>query len=272
MYWEDQGPGRRPPYLDLCETTIRRHAGRLPVRVVDPASVQSWLGRQRSELWSLSVVHRSDYLRARLLQEHGGIWLDADTIALRPLEPMLELVDDTTTFAGYGEPRTAVGWFVGEARSEILNRWVDGQDRVLDRTPDVTALPWEALGTELLDPLMGRADAKRVPQREVAPIAWRDWEHFLSRTYPLDRVLESDPRVVALYNARLSEPLGDVSARGLIRSRILLARLLRRGLGIDDGGSKLEALAAAGDIHRRLRSSWRFRKRAMTKHTARPAR
>ena len=84
-------------YLDLCLETIaasRRAAG--AARAVAPDAI-TWLPDLDVDRWeSLPAPnYRSDYVRSRVLQRYGGVWMDVDTVALSPLSQLLDELDDT---------------------------------------------------------------------------------------------------------------------------------------------------------------------------------
>ena len=84
------GGRRRSEYLDLCVETIERHVAPLELRVLSRHDAVTWLPDLDVERWeSLPAPNfRSDYVRSRLLQRYGGIWIDVDTVALSPLSQL----------------------------------------------------------------------------------------------------------------------------------------------------------------------------------------
>lgn len=261
-YWETPRGGRRPPYLDACETSIRRQAGGLPVHVVSDENADRWIGDLPATWTALTPVQRSDYVRPRLVERFGGIWVDADTIAFRPLASLLHHLDDDVTFVGYGDDGVHNGLFAGDVGSPLLQRWMQAQDDLLaDGEP--AELSWNALGSELLTPLTETQPWHRIPYQSIAPIGWRDWRLFLSRTYPTARVLAHEPVTVMLYNAQLAAHVGDESLDDLIRGRHLLGRLLRSSLGLEQlmPARARELAARPGDLVRRLGDRRRYLQR-----------
>ena len=75
-------------------------------------------------------AHKTDVLKLQLLLEHGGIYLDLDTICQRPFDPLL----DGRVVLGYEEAiangsRTTVGLcnatIISPPRSEFLHLWYE---------------------------------------------------------------------------------------------------------------------------------------------------
>ena len=90
-YWE----GPKPIWIEMCLETMREHIPQLTIY-----NRETWEADRRSieENWDipldpLSPNHRADYIRVALLARHGGIWMDADTLVMRPPHPLYALMD-----------------------------------------------------------------------------------------------------------------------------------------------------------------------------------
>src|SRR5262245_22328747 len=89
IYWE----GPRPEWISWCHQTIRAHAK--DVRLLSPEDFDSLRDRDRDiDLSPLSILHRSDYIRAFLLHRFGGLWVDSDCLVMQDLEPWLNRLED----------------------------------------------------------------------------------------------------------------------------------------------------------------------------------
>ena len=80
FWW--QGVENAPPIVKACMKSVRDHANGWDVVVVDRSNFSKYVNVHEDILKHLqagvmSIAHFSDYLRARLLAEHGGIWADA---------------------------------------------------------------------------------------------------------------------------------------------------------------------------------------------------
>jgi hypothetical protein len=148
MYWEN-APGRRdmPPLVRHCIDSVQRHRGRAEVHLLDERTVLEFLPGLRPEWRRLSkLAHKADYVRTRLLLQHGGLWLDCDIAALRNLEPLLE-IPEPFDFACQ-ENHGAINCFAARPGCKLLRRITAAQDEVLDTQPD--GFPWNAIGNDLL--------------------------------------------------------------------------------------------------------------------------
>jgi len=234
-YWEDGPRARsRPVYLDLCIETIERHAAPLEVRLLARRDATTWLPDIDVDRWeSLPAPnYRSDYVRSRVLQRYGGIWMDVDTVALAPLTQLIDELDDTGMVCfGRELGRFFGGLCAATAGSAFVDAWVEGQDRALSRRADWAELPYAALAQDVTWEIARRLPWKALPSSRVAPVSWHEWRRFFSRIESPRRILAGSPITVVLWNAVMAPQLRPRTREELLASDMLLCRLLRIGLG-----------------------------------------
>ncbi len=101
-YWEiEPGTTAIPPYILLGLVSMRRALGKDFVLLTDRSirdyvSVElidrDWRFSHQSGHLSpalMSIVAKSDFLRMQVVSQHGGAWIDADTIVMRDYRPRL---------------------------------------------------------------------------------------------------------------------------------------------------------------------------------------
>ena len=83
-YWE----GKSSPIIELCLETLKRHNKTL--EVLTPETVK--LPPAYAELVKgIPIPQRSDLIRLYYIYKFGGMWVDADCIAIRPLDLHLQV-------------------------------------------------------------------------------------------------------------------------------------------------------------------------------------
>jgi len=253
-YWEDGPRAARPVYLDLCLETIARHSGGLELRLLGRGDAVTWLPDLDVDRWeSLPAPnYRSDYVRSRLLQRYGGIWIDVDTVALAPLTRLLDEVDDTGVVCfGRDLGRFFGGLCAAAPGTAFADAWAEGQDRMLSRTRDWADLRYAALAQDVTWEIARRLPWKSLPMERVAPVPWYEWRRFFSRLESPGRLLQGSPITVVLWNAVMAPYLRGRTRAELLASRRLVSRLLRIGLGAstaeqeDDAWTRLSWVGAA---------------------------
>ena len=165
MYWE----GPRPEWIEACQQTVRANAPE--VRLITPLDFDRLRTIDRDiDLSTLCTAHRADFIRAFLLAQHGGIWIDSDCVVLRDLQPLLDLLEQYE-FIGYKERQGYVSNnFMGAPHgSTILSRyyqhvceilrsrrqlsWLSLGSYALTQTIAETNVPWYRLGYDLIQPV-----------------------------------------------------------------------------------------------------------------------
>jgi hypothetical protein len=243
-YWENAKRAQRSVYLDLCVETIERHAAPLELRVLSRDDALMWLPDLDVERWeSLPAPnYRSDYVRSRVLQRYGGVWMDVDTVALSPLSQLLDELDDTGMVCfGKEFGRFFGGLCAAAPGAAFVDAWVEGQDRALSRRSDWAELPYAALAQDVTWELARRLPWKALPMERVAPVPWYQWRRFFSRVESPRRLLQGSPITVVLWNAVMAPRLRDRTRPELLASRALLSRLLRIGLGLSTARQEEDA-------------------------------
>ncbi|HVA03650.1 MAG TPA: capsular polysaccharide synthesis protein [Acidimicrobiales bacterium] len=253
-YWEDGPRARRSAYLDLCIETIERHAAPLELRLLARHDAITWLPDLDVEKWeSLPAPnYRSDYVRSRVLQRYGGIWMDVDTVALSPLSQLIEELDDTGMVCfGKESGRFFGGLCAAAPDTAFVDAWVQGQDRALSKHADWSQLPYAALAQDVTWEIARRLPWKALPMERVAPVPWYQWRRFFSRVESPRRLLSESPITVVLWNAVMAPRLRPRTQEDLLAGHALLSRLLRIGMGRstmadeEDAWTRLHALSVA---------------------------
>jgi Glycosyltransferase sugar-binding region containing DXD motif len=244
-YWED-GPRRtRSAYLDLCLDTLAHHAAPLELRLLSRHDTPGWLPDLDVDRWEALPApnFRSDYARSRVLQRYGGVWVDVDTIALAPLSRLLDELDDSGMVCfGKEQGRFFGGLCAAAPGTAFVDAWVQGQDRVLDRHTDFATVPYAGLAQDVTWELARRMPWKALPMARVAPVPWYEWRRFFSRVESPRRVVDASTITVVLWNAVMAPRLRDRTRAQLLHSRMLVARLLRMGLGVGGPGAEEDVL------------------------------
>ncbi|HLX88701.1 MAG TPA: glycosyltransferase, partial [Acidimicrobiales bacterium] len=233
-YWENRPGRQRSAYLDLCLETIARHAPPLELRCLSVDDTPALLPDLDVERWRALPApnYRSDYVRSRVLERYGGIWIDIDTIALAPLTGLLDELDDTGTVCfGREVGRFFGGLCAAAPGSPFMRRWAEEQDKALDRCADWSTMNYAALAQDVTWHIARDIPWKALPMARVAPIPWFQWRRFFSRVESPRRVLGGAPITVVLWNAVMAPTLRPMDHEALLRSRMLVCRLLRIGLG-----------------------------------------
>jgi Capsular polysaccharide synthesis protein len=121
-YWK-QGESAAPDLVKSCIASWRDLNPGWDVRVLDDGSVSRFTA-MTGVPESISVQGYSDVLRVRLLDEHGGVWVDATTLCATPLDHWLPPLMQSGFFAFSrpGQDRVVASWFIASERGGTLIR------------------------------------------------------------------------------------------------------------------------------------------------------
>jgi len=167
MYWE----GERPDWISCCERTVRFHVK--DVRILSPSDFDALRVCDRDiELSSLCPAHRADFIRAFLLRYYGGLWLDADCLVLKDLQPCLDLLN-RHEFVGYRERQghVANNFMAACPDTRIITAFYENICSILRKR---SRLHWLTLGSTSLTRVIRQLKLSwfEVDRNLIQPVCW----------------------------------------------------------------------------------------------------
>jgi hypothetical protein len=123
-YWK-QGESAAPELVKYCLASWRSLNPGWDIRVLDQSTVSRFT-TMAGLPESISVQHYTDVLRVRLLDEHGGVWVDATTLCAAPLDHWLPPLMQSGFFAFTrpGPDRVIASWFLAsEPGGALIRTW-----------------------------------------------------------------------------------------------------------------------------------------------------
>lgn len=179
-YWE----GQQPPYISDCLATIRRHAQRdCLYRHVEPANFdrmipEGLLHPAWRSIRQLGV--KSDCVRVAMLAQHGGLYVDADTIMLRSPVGLIDETHDCVYMTWSRPPRRVIaGYIYMRPGSPVAAKWLANVNEFLARGQT----GWTDLGEKCLTPALDEhiATSAEMPLDTFLPIEIdREVERFFT--------------------------------------------------------------------------------------------
>ena len=102
MFWENKNGGKTPVLIDLCIKTVKKHCSKkFNINILNENKIHDYISNIPKNLNKLPIAQKTDYYRIALLYKYGGIWLDADTIVMRDLSPIIAKLK-YYDFVGFG--------------------------------------------------------------------------------------------------------------------------------------------------------------------------
>lgn len=197
MYWS----GACPEWVQACQATALRHAP--GARLLSAADFEALREHDRDiDLRPLHVAHQADYIRAYLLAYHGGLWIDSDCVVMRPLQPVLDLLDESD-FVGHFERqgRISNAFIASRPAGSIA---VDYYSRVCAALRSGQPLSWLSLGAQALMETLGSTTARwhRLNLELVQPVCWSQPEVFFGRDTEQGHEERLNPRSICYMLSR----------------------------------------------------------------------
>lgn len=136
IFWA-QGEEAAPPVVKTCIASWRRLNPDWDIRVLDNAAAEALVDLSGLPP-QLPMRLKADWLRLRLLAQHGGVWTDATTLCHRPLDEWLPLQADQTGFFVFSSPhsdRWFSSWFIAaHPQNPLIGAWSTAISGYLSRS------------------------------------------------------------------------------------------------------------------------------------------
>lgn len=164
-FW--QGVSGTPAYIEMCLETHQQVLGDdFEIVVLDLDSAKEWVPehellwaaatpRDQANSFSVEARHIAMFtgmLRAGLLARHGGLWIDADMLALPPLRLLAPLVDEYDLLCGELQGGGVSNGVLGARQSSglIAAYWQNVLARARVKTKTGEGARWGEFGVYML--------------------------------------------------------------------------------------------------------------------------
>ena len=136
IYWA-QGFDSAPEIVKICYETWKTHNKETwKIIELDDTNINNYLKLEEYipdiAKKNMMLCHKADIIRVLLLDKYGGIWVDATTYCVKPLDSWLNKYAKTGFFAfdKPGNDRLLSNWFLySEKNNYIIQLW---KQRILD--------------------------------------------------------------------------------------------------------------------------------------------
>lgn len=224
-YWE----GPKVPYIELCYETMKKYCPQV-IRL-NEETVKEYVNLPKEYFKIEAVNHRTDYLKARLLYEQGGWWLDADTIVLK------ELPEITHGYMG------CAGLFGAQKGSEKMKEWYGWCEKKIH---EKSKFYWH----ELIEPILeekihgGTREITNMELSQIAPFFGETilYAYFCDEPNKMQEYLKraENSFAIILYNKMFPQSFKEMSKREILDKKMVISELFRRALGDTILPQKLE--------------------------------
>jgi hypothetical protein len=129
MYWEQGEENLKDEYNKMCIYGWRTLNPDWDIRVLDKKTALKYVPELK-HYDHLIVQHRADLLRIKLLSKYGGVWADASTLPMKPLNEVINHIDNGTNIFMYRfipkkDVRMISNWFIisKQPNNYLIKQW-----------------------------------------------------------------------------------------------------------------------------------------------------
>eukprot|EP00930_Biecheleria_cincta_P057869 TRINITY_DN43740_c0_g1_i1.p1 TRINITY_DN43740_c0_g1~~TRINITY_DN43740_c0_g1_i1.p1 ORF type:complete len:674 (+),score=101.55 TRINITY_DN43740_c0_g1_i1:88-2109(+) len=238
MCWTGNNP--IPPHLQLCVKTIQRNSN-LPVVIITPSNLLQYVPNPHPAYSYLHLQHRADYLRCRLLHQYGGIYLDMDTIVLRDLSGLFDLLH---SYDAVGYDGSQWGELIGISDmgpfrpfSDITSQWyntIQGKlDQALGQLQQQNVYPfyWQEILRDIFVPIsVAYRDRVTAALQAYNPEKEELWS--VGSAQDLLGAQLAQKHLLILNNSKYGSELVSLTEEQLLNGPAVLSQIWRQALGL----------------------------------------
>ena len=205
-YWE----GKEYAYIGMCYETLIKNRG----ASMNVYRMSDYCGPYKFQ----SINHKTDWMKANLIYENGGFWIDADMIVTNDLSPLIALVEKHG-FAGIP------GFFGAKPGNKILGNWISNMRTLLESGKELvhSALIRPLLDDKNFDPFGVFTRDMICPIYHTGDEFWKFFENLQP-----EEVLAQDNYIVTLYNSSFDKEFKRMDRQQLLDTSWLLSRIFKK--------------------------------------------
>jgi hypothetical protein len=154
-FWEPRR--NRIPFIELCKKTWEKNLPDYEVVVLDYSNLYTYINKDTYDLSLLKQFRfpiQKDAVMVAVLKEHGGIFLDADTLVLKDITPLVNKLYNTEVIMF----NMHLAFVAAHSNSLVLTLWLKGiQEKLkksLENPNTQDELRWDFLGNSVLTEVM----------------------------------------------------------------------------------------------------------------------
>jgi|SRR6056297_1692205 len=250
-YWENSIKTKRvPPLIELCLETMKTHLKSCNLVILDESNIGEYIDIEydfdklklyRFPKYVSKIIAKTSYYRIKLLKEYGGVWFDADTILIKDLDYIKELLTkyDFVCSRGNEVSKICNGFFAANKNTKIINHILDQQRKKINRG----YLKRFEIGTHLLSSIISKNFKKyyKMDIGTIYPMHTRRVGEFFGYNNVNDYINQYTFGWL-LFRSLMVENFGSqlISKRRILQSNNLLGQMFNKALNSENKGDKNE--------------------------------
>lgn len=160
-YW--QGP--MPEYIKICIETMKNKCKNFTL--LTPKNIGDYIYNSPLDIDKCrrlnNPAHLADVYRVAVIFNHGGLWLDCDTIMINPLDNFKQIVspfNDGFFHSRWNDGRVLNGYFYATKGNAVIEEWLLAINQILKKVSIRNS--WTLFGEKILTPIVNRVDSNTI--------------------------------------------------------------------------------------------------------------
>jgi len=242
-YWENRPGTSLPPHILLCREVLRHQCPQCTIHLVTPANVHQYLPDLDPRIWQITLHNNSQnpiavrcaFIRAFLLERYGGLYVDADCIALKDYSEAFNITEGYDFFAmrrtSAKSKHISIGFYGSQAGGKIITAYADALRQTLQAK---TVFRWGEVGAHLLTPIVDR-NLERVflfREEQIHPIVAEHQYLLTDANLSIQENIPNDALCLMLFHRIFEQKINDVTfsqstAEDLFLGQSFLSKVLQ---------------------------------------------
>jgi hypothetical protein len=171
-FWEPRN--KIIPYLELCLKTWEKNLRDYSIVILDHSNLEDYIPAgtfDLAQVRQLRLSTQKNAISVAVLKEHGGVFMDVDTLVFQDLSPILRRLE-STQLVMFG---SHLAFLAARPNSYVMALWLKGIQRKLARIAaeniPMAGLPWDYIGnrtlTEVKDEIINSSSFNRMQTKAV---------------------------------------------------------------------------------------------------------
>lgn len=233
VYWQNHNNQETPTYVELCYDSIEKNSN-CTLHRINQQNVFDYLPDLRKDLFNLeSMPQICEYVRLKLLEKYGGIYLDSDCVVLRDMSFLFDMFNSEKTFVGVRDHDNFIinAFMSCLPNAPIITKTIAESDMILNENPTTKVFSWNIFGSHILGRVVD--DTCHFLDRELfTPIRWQDSMLFDCNN-SIDNYINQDTVTFMLWGEmfrRGNMSVLKMDTEELLKSPSLIGQIFRKAL------------------------------------------
>lgn len=240
LYWDK--PDTCPSLIRIFHKLVILNNPNLDVRILDAESVKKYVSVYPDYYKNLCPAHQADYIRLRLLFDHGGLWLDSDILCMDSLKPYLDDIERHGLVMIAETDELLTNSFLGSTKGHpFIDEWIRKMSVVIEEKKG--NIEWCDIGSHVMMSIYkenknGICNGARVylAYKTFYNIPWQECKDILlmADKGDFDKYYYKGQRLLITVNSLYKELKNSTVAEILCMKDTILYEYLQKAIGDRD--------------------------------------